>query len=148
MVRSEMGVSRVVVGHTVQLSGQVSEMCGGSLLMADVALSREMSSRKEGEVLGLECRASEAGSEQEEGQGSVSETGGMHASSGGGANDGGGGSAGEQCSWVQKGAAGQQPGTFSSKEECEGRVSGGGLRVWKADSSGKGVARLLRKPPP
>lgn len=168
-----MQVARVVVGHTVVVSGQVAELCGGALLMVDVALSRSMSSRKLGNVLGLECRASsDMGGQQEGahgpeagvvGEGSSS-SGLVHGpedwvvgegagSSGLAVSDGGGEAAGGQCTWVQKGGGDPQAsGLFFNKDECEGRARAGGqgeLRVWKADGlGGKSVARLLRRPPP
>ncbi|KAL6755471.1 hypothetical protein V8C86DRAFT_213861 [Haematococcus lacustris] len=52
-VAAELGVSRVVVGHTIQEHG-MTERCGGRLLMADVGVSRFVGGRL-GEVLSLQC---------------------------------------------------------------------------------------------
>lgn len=50
---SQLGVSRVVVGHTVM--DKVEVLCGGELIMADVGLSRAILG-KAGHVVGLECK--------------------------------------------------------------------------------------------
>jgi len=143
MVCEQMGVSRVIVGHTVQTSGEVSEMCGGKLVMADVALSRAMGSRELGDVMGLECRAEAAHANHSAAElvSGLRSTGSAGAGEGQTASEavidqGKLGPGQEQvCRWV------------SSKEGAcrQANERNGVLRVWRM-RSGAPVARLLSNP--
>ncbi|KAF5829291.1 Metallo-dependent phosphatase-like protein, partial [Dunaliella salina] len=136
MVCEQMGVSRVIVGHTVQTSGEVSKMCGGQLLMADVALSRAMGPRQLGDVMGLECRAAHRnGSTAGVWESTRSAAAGAgHTAPEAGSDQGKQGQE-EVCRWVPS-----KEGACMEAEERQGE-----LRIWRR-RGGAPFAKLLSNP--
>ena len=137
-VCKQLGVSRVVVGHTVVVGGKVAELCGGRLIMADVALSRAMGSRQLGEVMGLECKAQAPAKAVNDSE--INQEG--HKSGGIGDQ--------ESCAWVQKkeGNGRIHDTGMTSEEGGIGNECRGVLRVWSNDgkAGSKSGARLLSIP--
>ena len=119
----QLGVARIVVGHTVQLSGKVSVLCEGQLLLAHVGLSREIGMKRLGDVSGIEC-----GLDQTAGTLTLEQE-----------NDKVGQ---EECKWVPNAGEKKQ----DNVEAGHRRGSSGVLRIWTGEQGSKPTARVLKDP--